>query len=44
MDWKRVTLARKWNGLPESQGGRRHRAVIVVLIGLHGQVILLLIR
>lgn len=44
MDWNRVALARKQNGLPESQGGRRHRAVSVVLIGLHEQLILLLIR
>lgn len=44
MDWNRVALAKKQNGLPEPQGGRRHRTVSVVLIGLHEQLILFLIR
>lgn len=44
MDWNRVALVRKRNGLPESQGGRRHRPVSVALIGLHKQLILLLIK
>ena len=44
MDWNSVALARKRNGLPEAQGRRRHRAVSVMLIGLHEQLILFLVR
>lgn len=38
----RVALVRKRNGMPESQGGRRHGAVSVALIGLHKQILLLI--